>query len=115
MALNDFIVRTESDYICDSCGAKVLESDNVCRHCKEPLYEDDNESEVRTGYNLMCLGAVIYVVVTIISYAYTPDSRDIEDAVNYGRTMGIAGFIGVLIFMIGSIMQVKELMSASGK
>ena len=39
--LNDFVKRSESDFICDNCGAKVLEEDDKCLQCGEPLYEDE--------------------------------------------------------------------------
>ncbi len=114
--LNDFVKRSESDFICDNCGAKVLEEDDKCLQCGEPLYEDEEYKEKvskiipKTGYNLMCLGATIYFVVSIISFVYSPDYRDIEEVLNYTRLMAAIGFMGVLAFMFGSIKQIKEMM-----
>ena len=58
----------------------------------------------------MCLGATIYFVVSIISFVYSPDYRDIEEVLNYTRLMAAIGFMGVLAFMFGSIKQIKEMM-----
>ena len=114
--LNDYVKRSESDFICDNCGARVLEEDDKCLQCGEPLYEDDEHKEKssknipKTGYNLMCLGATIYFVVSIITFVYTPDYRDIDEVLNYTRLMAALGFMGVFAFMFGSIKQIKELM-----
>jgi len=109
--LNDFIKRSESEYECDNCGTRVLESDKKCPKCGERLEDDAIKKKIsKTGYYLMCLGATLYFVVSIISFVYTPDYRDIEDVLNYSRLMTAIGFMGVLTFMFGSIKQIKELL-----
>lgn len=113
--LNDFIKRSNSEYICDNCGASVLEDEDKCPNCGEPLYEDDGyeydkSNAPKTGYYLMCLGATIYFVISIITFVYTPDYRDIEEVLNYSRLMTALGFMGIIAFMFGSIKQIKELM-----
>ena len=86
-----------------------------CPQCGEPLYEDDDyeknsKSVPKAGYYLMCLGATIYFVVSVISFVYVPDVRNIDDALNYTRLMAALGFMGIIAFMFGSIKQIKELM-----
>ncbi|MDO9536684.1 MAG: hypothetical protein Q7J68_00005 [Thermoplasmata archaeon] len=61
------------------------------------------------GYSLMILGAGIYFVITIITLAYTPEFDDLNDYLNYSRLMATLVFFGVLMFMYGSILEIKEI------
>ena len=70
----------------------------------------DTHSPSKSGYYLMCIGAIIYIIVFFILMIYTPDYEKIQDYLNYTRLMTGLGFGGVIIFMLGSILQTKVLL-----
>ena len=111
LPLDEFVKRSDSEFVCDKCGASVLEIDYKCPNCGDILFEDEKNKEIsKTGYYLMCLGATIYFILTIITFVYIPDTRDIQDYMNYSRLMTAITFMAIIAFMFGSIKQIKELM-----
>lgn len=61
------------------------------------------------GYALMMSGALIYLGVFIIINAYTPEFSDLNEYINYSKLMTALGFFGVIIFMLGAILEIKAL------
>ena len=118
--LPEFIRLDRREYECDKCEAPVSLLDEQCPNCGEPFDEgvlDENVvksskkiKKENTGYKLMIFGAILYFVITIINFVYVPDTRDLEDFVNYSRLMTALGFFGVIAFMYGSIRQMAVLM-----
>mgnify|MGYP001767248137 CR=1 FL=1 len=63
----------------------------------------------RKGYTLMIVGMCIYFFMTLFSFAFTPEFDNIDDYMNYSKLIGLMSFIGVLMFMYGSIIEVRSL------
>ncbi|MBI5001583.1 MAG: zinc ribbon domain-containing protein [Euryarchaeota archaeon] len=105
------------EYECNNCGADLSENDKICPKCGERFEDEEpnGESELsRTGYFLMVIGAIVYLITFIVTISYAPNFKDIQESLNYSRIMAAIGFLSIFAFMIGSIVQIKALIENGG-